>query len=145
MKKFVSVLLTVILAFSTLAVCVSAEIGDYQTYYMEYDIKDTKLHIVPVDGYSQYVLPGGEFKFTIETDEGYTDTFTIVEVDMVAIEPDIHDVYTISDINSDMTITVYVTTDESSSNLFSSLIVLVHNILEWFINIITTTINSLKT
>ncbi|MCD7774780.1 MAG: hypothetical protein LUH40_04270 [Clostridiales bacterium] len=145
MKKAVSVLLALILSFSVLAVCASAATGDYQTYYVEFDIKSSGLNIVPVDGYTQYVLPGEDFKFTVEADEGYTDTFTIVEVDMVGIEPDVHGVYTISDINADTTITVYVTMDESSSNLFSSLIVLVHNILEWFMNIINSIRLSLQT
>lgn len=134
MKKVISVFLALIMAFSALAISVSA--GDYQTYYMAYDIKDSKIHIKPIEGYSQYVLPGEDFKFVVEVDEGYSDTFVIVELDTVAMEPDVHGIYTISDIASDKTITAYLSVEDDQSNLFSSLIIFVHSILAWFKNII---------
>lgn len=138
MKKVISVFLAAIMAFSVLVISAGAAGGEFQTYYMAYDIKDSKISIVPVEGYSQYVLPGEDFKFYIETAEGYSDTFVIVEVDAAAVEPDVHGVYTISDIGADKTITAYLSVKNDQSNLFSSLIVFVHNILAWFQNIIET-------
>ncbi len=143
MKKVISVFLAMLLAFSTLAVCASA--GEYQTYYMAYDVDDSTIHITPIEGYSQYVLPGEDFRFTIEMDEGYSDTFVIVQVDGVTIEPDIHGVYIISDINADKTIKAFVSVEDDQSNLFASLIVLVHNIMAWFKNIIETIMKSIQT
>lgn len=144
MKKAVSVLLAVILSFSALAVSAGA-VQDYQTYYMQYDVRDYQLQIVPLEGYTQYVLPGEDFQFTVQANDGYSTTFVIVEVDMVRIEPDVHGVYTISDINSDHTITTYLSTQVGQSNLFASLIVLVHNILAWFKNIVETFIKGIQT
>ena len=135
MKKIVSVLLAVILAFSALAVSVAAAGGDYQTYYMEFVEKDSNVTIVPADGYDQYVLPGDDFKFYVEVADGYSDTFVIVEVDTVVIEPDVHGVYTISDVDADKQISAYLSLEEEQSNLFASLIILVHEIMEWFQNI----------
>lgn len=143
MKKVISVFLAMILAFSALAVTAAA--GDYQTYYMAYDISDSTISIVPVEGYSQYVLPGEDFKFYIEMQEGYSDTFVIVQVDGVDIDPDVHGVYTISEINSDHTIKAFVSVENDQSNLFASLIVLVHNIMAWFKNIIETIMKSIQT
>lgn len=147
MKKVISVLLAVILAFSALAVSVSAAGvgGDYKTYYMKYDIRNSTIKIVPNEGYSQYVLPGEDFKFTIQMEEGYSDTFVIVQVDMVTVKPDVHGVYTISDINADKTITAFLSTDKEQSNLFASLIVLVHDVLAWFKEIIDTFFKSIAT
>ena len=51
MKKVISVFLAMLLAFSAFAVCAAA--GDYQTYYMAYDVDDSTISIVPVEGYSQ--------------------------------------------------------------------------------------------
>lgn len=133
MKKLVSVLLAVVLAFSALAVS-SAAVSEYQTYYMNFT-EGENLTIVPANGYDQYVLPGEDFKFYIEVDEGYSDEFVIVEVDMVVIEPDVHGIYTVSEIDSDVEIKAYLSMEEEQSNLFSSLIILVHEILEWFKNI----------
>lgn len=143
MKKVISILLAAILAFSALAVSVAA--GEYQTYYMNYEIRDKKIHIVPLEGYSQYVLPGEDFKFVVAVDEGYSDTFIIVEIDAVVVEPDVHGVYTISDIAADKTITAYLSVQNNQSNLFSSLIVFVHSILAWFKNIFETLFKGMET
>lgn len=134
MKKVISLLLAAIFAFSVLAVSAAAAGtgGDYQTCYMHYDIRNDNLLIVPCEGYSQYVLPGEDFKFTVEAKEGFSTAFAIVEVDGVTLKPDIHDKYIISNIDSDKTIVVYVAVQSGQSNIFSSLIVLVHNVLEWF-------------
>ncbi len=145
MKKSISLLLAVILAFSAFAVTAAADDGEYQTYYMNYDIRNSNLEIVPVNGYSQYVLSGEDFKFTVNAKKNFSTAFTIVEVDGTEIEPDIHGVYTISNVTSEKTISVYVAVDSGQSNLFSSLIVFVHNILEWFVNIIETIVKGQRT
>lgn len=134
MKKLVSVLLAVVLAFSAFAVSVAAA-SEYQTYHINDITEDENITIVPANGYSWYVTPGEDFKFYIELAEGYSDTFVLVEVDMVVVEPDVHGVYTIPEVNSDMEIRAYLSVENNQSSLFASLIVLVHEILEWFQNI----------
>lgn len=140
MKKIISVLLVMLLAFSSLAVCVSAA-SEYQTYYITYEINDekgllgeTNLEIVPLAGYNNYVLAGEEFKFVIETSEDFSDTFIIVHVNNVKLEPDIHGVYTISDIHADQTVRVSFALEEEQSNLFASLIVFVRSLFESILN-----------
>lgn len=144
MKKVLSILLAAVLAFSALAISAAAA-SEYQTYYMNYDIRNENLEIIPAEGYSRYVLPGEDFKFYVQGKEGYSTAFTIVEIDGEVVEPDIHHIYTISNINSDKTISVYVSMDVGQSNLFSSLIVFVHNILAWFKNIVDTFFKSQQT
>lgn len=134
MKKIVSVILAVVLAFSALAISVAAEGGEYQTYYVNLDAADF-IQIVPAQGYDQYVNPGDDFKFYIEVSPNYSDTFVIVEINSIVTEPDVHGVYTISDVQADCEVRAYFALEEGQSNLFSSLIVFVHQILEWFMNI----------
>lgn len=134
MKKIVSVLLAVVLAFSALAISVAAEGGEYQTYYVNFDAADF-IQIVPTKGYDQYVTPGDDFKFYIEVSQNYSDTFVIVEINSIVTEPDSHGIYTISDVQSDCEVRAYFALEEEQSNLFASLIVFVHQILEWFVNI----------
>lgn len=135
MKKIISVLLAMILAFSVFAVCAYAIDSEYQTYYIDFDISDEKnIQIVPLEGYTRYVLPGEDFKFTIETSDNYSDTFIIVQLDMANIEPDIHGVYTISDINSDHMVKVFFSLEEEQSNMFASLIVFVRSLFQMIID-----------
>ena len=138
MKKVISVLLAMILAFSALAVCVSAVDSEYQTYHITFDIADEEnIKVVPVKGYNEYVLAGEEFKFVIETSEDYSDTFIIVQVDLADIEPDAHGVYTISDIHADHTVKIFFSLEEEQSNMFASLIVFVRSLFQMFIDMFT--------
>lgn len=136
MKKVISVLLAMILAFSAIAVCASAAENELQTFYIDYEVDDSKIQIVPVEGYSQYVLAGGEFKFTIETVGNYSDTFVIVQLDYANIEPDIHGIYTISDIQSDHVVKAFFSLEEEQTNMFASLIVFVRSLFEMFIDML---------
>lgn len=140
MKKIISVLLVMLLAFSALAVSVAAA-SEYQTYYITYEISDekgilgeTNIEIVPLAGYNNYVLAGEEFKFTVEMSENYSDTFAVVHSNNVKLEPDIHGVYTISEIHEDQTIRVSFSLEEEQSNMFASLIVFVRSLLETILN-----------
>ena len=140
MKKIISVLLAMILAFSALAVCASAD-SEYQTYHISFEISnetsltgETNLKIVPLEGYNTYVLAGEDFKFVIETSEDFSNTFTIVHSNGIKIEPDIHGVYTISDIHEDQAVRVSFSIEETQSNMFASLIVLVRGLLETILN-----------
>lgn len=133
MKKLVSIVLAVVLTFSCLAVSVAAA-SEYQTYYMNFT-EGENLKIVPANGYDQYVLPGEDFKFYIEVDEGYSDEFVIVEVDMVVIEPDVHGIYTVSEIDDDVEIVARLSMEQGQASMFSSLIILIHDLMEWFKNI----------
>ena len=49
-------------------------------------------------------------------------------------EPDENGVYTIPEVNEDTTLYVFLSVEEEQSNMFASLIVFVHDILEWFKN-----------
>lgn len=134
MKKFVSVFLAMLLAFSALAVSVAAA-SEYQTYYVENITEDENITIVPANGYDWYVMPGDDFKFYVEVPEGYSDVFVIVEVDMVVVEPDVHGIYTIPEVEEDVTVKAYLSMEEEQSNLFASLIVFIRSIMEWFLNL----------
>ena len=145
MKKVISVVLSVLLAFSVLTVAAYAAGGEYQTYYISYDVADPTIKIVPLEGYDQYVLPGGDFKFTVETEEGYSDVFIIVQLDKAEIEPDVHGVYTIENIEKDHTVKAFLSIEENQSSLFASLIVFVRNIAQWFADIINSIFKSAQT
>ncbi len=132
MKKIISLVLVFILTFSALAVSAAAA-SEYETHYITFNAGEN-LKIVPANGYSQYVTPGDDFKFYVEVDEGYSDNFVIVEINMVVTEPDTHGIYTISEVRDDMTVKAYLSVEEESSNLFSSLILLVRGLLEWIKN-----------
>ena len=135
MKKVISVLLAMILAFSALAVFAYAD-SEYQTYHITFELADEEnIKIVPVEGYHEYVLAGGEYKFTIKTSEGYSDTFLIVQLDLADIDPDAHGVYTISNIRADHTVKVFFSLEEEQSNMFASLIVFVRSLFQMFIDL----------
>ncbi len=133
MKKVISVLLAVILSFSALAVAVAAE-GAYQTYYMSYEVNEENIRIIPLEGYSQYVLPGEDFKFTVEATENRSDVFVLVHVDNVNLEPDIHGVYTIEDVTSDHTIKAFFSLEENQSNIFASLIIMLRQMFQMIVD-----------
>ncbi|MBQ7961015.1 MAG: hypothetical protein IJ289_00330 [Clostridia bacterium] len=133
MKKIISVLLAVILSFSALAVAVAAE-GAYQTYYMSYEVNEENIRIIPLEGYSQYVLPGEDFKFTVEATENRSDVFVLVHVDNVNLEPDIHGVYTIEDVTSDHTIKAFFSLEENQSNIFASLIIMLRQMFQMIVD-----------
>lgn len=133
MKKVISVLLAVILSFSALAVAVAAE-GAYQTYYMSYEVNEENIRIIPLEGYTQYVLPGEDFKFTVEATENRSDVFVLVHVDNVNLEPDIHGVYTIEDVTSDHTIKAFFSLEENQSNIFASLIIMLRQMFQMIVD-----------
>ncbi len=133
MKKVISVLLAVVLSFSALAVATAAE-GAYQTYYMTYEVNEENILITPLEGYSQYVLPGEDFKFTVEATEDRSDVFVIVQVDNVNIEPDIHGVYTIEDVTKDHTIKAFFSLEENQSNIFASLIIMLRQMFQMLVD-----------
>ena len=137
MKKVLSVFLAMMLAFSAFAVVACAD-SEYQTYHIAFNLSDEEnIKIVPVKGYNEYVLAGGEFKFTIDVADDYSDTFLIVQVDGTNLDPDAHGVYTISDINADHTVKVFFSLEENQSNMFASLIVFVRGIMQMFIDLFT--------
>ena len=144
MKKAISVLLAVILSFSALAVAVAAE-GDYQTYYMNYEVNEENITIAPIPGYSRYVLPGNDFKFTVTATEDRSDVFVIVQVDNATIEPDVHGVYTISDVKSDHTIKAFFSLDEQQSNIFASLIIMLREMFQMLVDVINSLFKSSQT
>ena len=144
MKKIISVLLAVILSLSALAVVVAAE-GDFQTYYISYEVNEENITIAPIEGYSRYVLPGNDFKFTVTATEDRSDTFVIVQVDNVTIEPDVHGIYTISDITSDHTVKAFFSLDENQSNIFASLIVMLRDMFQMLVDVINQLFKSSQT
>ena len=151
MKKFISVILVMTMLFSFGAVYAYAVEGDYQTYYVSYEIQQDGAYIQPVEGYQQYVEPGADFKFTIEVErdeEGnplYSNVFVIVEVNHFEIEPDMYGVYTIENIQQDTNILVYLTFEQQTTNFIASLLVMIKQFFKAIIDTINQYLASIRT
>ncbi len=144
MKKVISVLLAVILAFSALSVAVFAQ-GDNQTYYITYEVNEENIQIVPVDGYNQYVRPGDDFKFRVKVTDGRSDVLVIVQVDMVTIEPDVHGIYTIEEIYEEHTVKAFFSLEEGQANIFASLIVMLRQLFQQLVDMLDALFRSSQT
>ena len=101
---------------------------------MSYEVNEENIRIIPLEGYSQYVLPGEDFKFTVEATENRSDVFVLVHVDNVNLEPDIHGVYTIEDVTSDHTIKAFFSLEENQSNIFASLIIMLRQMFQMIVD-----------
>ncbi len=144
MKKVISILLSVILAFSALSVVAFAE-GDNQTYYISYEVNEENISIIPVEGCSQYVLPGENFRFRVEATDGRSDTFVIVQVDNVTIEPDVHGIYTIEEVYEEHTVKAFFSLDDGQANIFASLIVMLRELFQQLIDMLDALFRSNQT
>ncbi len=146
MKKVISVLLAAIIAFSCLALTVSAADEGFTKSYNVNVAPDCaeKLAITSLSG-TNYVVAGGSFQFTVEAINGHTfDQTTVIKVanthyeaDVVLgveseygyiVEPDKNGVYTIAEVNEDLYI--YVANLEKTS--FSSLKDFLLNMFQFF-------------
>ena len=131
MKKLISLVLAVIIAFSCLSLTVSAADEGYTKTYVVNVAPDCaqKLELISTSG-SHYVVAGESFSFTVEAINGYVfDQTTVLKVanthyeaDVVlgveseygyVITPDKNGVYTIEEVNEDLYI--YVANLEQSS------------------------------
>ena len=131
MKKLISLVLAVIIAFSCLSLTVSAADEGYtKTYVVNVaPACAEKLELVSTSG-SHYVVAGESFSFRVEAINGYVfDQTTVIKVanthyeaDVVlgveseygyVITPDKNGVYTIEEVNEDLYI--YVANLEQSS------------------------------
>ena len=131
MKKLISLVLAVIIAFSCLSLTVSAADEGYTKTYVVNVAPDCaqKLELTSTSG-SHYVVAGESFSFTVEAINGYVfDQTTVLKVanthyeaDVVlgveseygyVITPDKNGVYTIEEVNEDLYI--YVANLEQSS------------------------------
>ncbi len=151
MKKIISILLVLTMLVSFPAVVAYAADGDYQTYYISYEIQNKGCYIQPLKGYDQYVEPGADFKFTVEIERDakgnpkYTNAMAIVEANHKTLTPDEHGIYTISEINEDTNILVYLTFEQGKGNLAASILVMLKQMFKVIIDIIRQIINSKKT
>lgn len=142
MKKIISVLLVLTMLVSFPAVIAYATDGDYQTYYISYEVQNKGCYIQPLDGYDQYVEPGADFKFTVEVernDKGepkYTNAMAIVEANHKTLTPDEHGIYTLSEVSEDTNILVYLTFEESKGNLAASILVMLKQVFKVIIDAI---------
>ena len=151
MKKIISVLLVLTMLVSFPAVIAYASEGDYQTYYVSYEVQNKGCYIHPLDGYDQYVEPGADFKFTIEVERDadgnpkYTNAMAIVEANHKTLTPDEHGIYTISEINEDTNILVYLTFEQGKGNLAASILVMLKQMFKVIIEVIRSIIIGNKT
>jgi len=75
-------------------------------YNINYPTSVEGYTIAPEDGYSSVVGLGGNFKFKVNINQNYSSANMIVKADGTPITPNSDGVYTISNINKDITITV---------------------------------------
>ena len=136
MKKLISVLLAVIIAFSCCVIAVSAadDSGYDKAYFVTVaEAHREKLRIIPLSG-QYYVIAGGTFQFTVEPLNDYVfDRTTGIRVatthyesDMIngadseygyILEPDANGVYTITEVNEDL----YIYPVNLETSLFAGL------------------------
>ena len=151
MKKLISVLLVLTMLFTFPAVIAYATEGEYQTFYISYEVQNKGCYIQPLEGYEQYVTPGSDFRFTIEVERNadgepkYTNAMAIVEANHKTIEPDEHGIYTISNINEDVNILVYLTFEQDKGNLAASILVMLKQMFRVIIDVIRKILISNKT
>ena len=77
-------------------------------YNVNYTNDTNKYTIVPENGYANTVLLGGEFKFKVDLAQEYENSNMVVKANGIEVTADANKVYTISNINSDVSITVEV-------------------------------------
>ena len=152
MKKIVSILLVVILAFSCLAVIGAAAEENDGSFaeicsVMAAPESSEKIRVVGVDG-SNYVKKGESFSFKIEILDDYViDQTTVFKVanthyaaDLVlkgekeygyVIEPDANGVYTIENVEKDL----YIYACNLEAESFASLKDFLFNMMNFFLNL----------
>ncbi len=139
-RKAMAVLLAALLLSAT-AMSAFAINDTEQTYHIICREDSEHIHIIPIDQQDNetdtyYVHADDIFEFWVKVDEGYSDKHVIVEINGAMTEPDVHNVYRISDIRADQTVTAYFEMTKPASNMMSSLMILLHNIAEWFKNLL---------
>lgn len=157
MKKLISVILAVIIAFSCCSLMVFAAEGDSFTnsYFVAVaPACEEKLAITSVSG-TNYVVEGGTFSFTAEAVNGHAfDQTTVLKVanthyeaDVVLgveseygyiIEPDKDGVYTIENVQEDLYIYVANLEKESFATLKDFLMDMFNfflNLMKWFFGV----------
>lgn len=139
-KKAMAVLLAALLlgvtAFSAFAA------NDEQTWHIICREDSEHIHIIPIDTEDEetdtyYVHTGETFEFWVKVDDGYSDKHVIVEINGDIAEPNIHNVYHIGDIAADYTVFAYFEMSDASSNMMSSLMILLKNLMGWFKNLLS--------
>lgn len=140
-KKAMAVLLAALL-LSVTAMSAFAINEDEQVWHVICREDSEHIHIIPINQQDEetdtyYVHTGDTFEFWVKVDEGYSDKHVIVEINGDIAEPNVHNVYTIDDIGADYTVQAYFEMSNASSNMMSSLMILLHNIAEWFKNLLS--------
>ena len=140
LKRFGAVLLAALMLALT-AVPVFA-LSDEQVYHVVCETDSNYIHVVPINPADEetdvfFVKEGETFEFWIKVDEGYSDTHVIVEIDGDIATPNVHNVYSIGDIAKDHNVHAYFEMSDQSSNMMSSLMILLHSIFGWFRQILS--------
>lgn len=134
-KSVCAVLLSALLLVFTAAPAFA--LSDEQVYHIVCITDSEHVHVVPINIQDEetnnyFVHEDETFEFWVKVDEGYSDKHIIVEIDGNIADPNVHNVYKIDHIAADHEVKVYFDMDDSSSNMMSSLMILLHNIIEWF-------------
>ncbi len=156
MKKLISVVLAVIIAFSCLSVAALAADNGFTKAYIVTVAPDCaeKLAITSLTD-TNYVVEGGSFRFTVEAINGYVfDQTTVIKVanthyeaDVVlgvdseygyVLNPDKNGVYTIDTVNEDLYI--YVANLEQSSfaglkDFLLNMFQFFRDLMKWFFGV----------
>lgn len=80
--------------------------GEIVTYNVSYPSETTGYTFDILNGYNTTINAGENFKFEIVLDEDYSNSEVVVKANNSVIEPDIQGVYTVSNINQNIEITV---------------------------------------
>jgi|LSQX01.2.fsa_nt_gb hypothetical protein len=144
MKKIISVLLAVIILAMPFTLTASAEgIDDPLTpvHYVQLPEKTEQFEVVPLDGYSQYVVHGEEFVFRVIPAPGYSVQMLQVSYydtehgkhTSVSIEPmKAPDTFTIETVTTNITVSCNLVMENSRASLFRALVEFIRQILELF-------------
>lgn len=138
MKRILSVLLTICLLAAPIAMIgVSASEPLTNVYYVELPTSETFI-CEPLEGYSQYVPEGAEFKFKITPKEGYSLSLVMVTLQTMSgeklynIEPlEVKDTYAIDSVTENVKVDVSFVLQKQQANLFRSLFEFLRRIIEW--------------
>lgn len=138
MKRILSVLLTICLLAAPIAMIgVSASEPLTNVYYVELPTSET-FTCEPLEGYSQYVPEGAEFKFKITPKEGYSLSLVMVTLQTMSgeklynIEPlEVKDTYAIDSVTENVKVDVSFVLQKQQANLFRSLFEFLRRIIEW--------------
>lgn len=146
MKKIISVFLAMVICLMPLSICAFAADDDqpYEVCYVTLP-ESNAYTVTPCAGYSQYVVKGSDFKFTVKANSGYSLSMAMVyyfPTDNTSTSTsdegyfqqvgrfDSNEVYVIDVVNDNITIAVDQVLQTGQANGFRILMEFIHRIFE---------------